>query len=120
MKKPREEYDRLFMNALNKLDAQKIFDELPENAVLLCYEKPNDWCHRRAVAEWFEKELGIEVSEIGLSREQSFDYKDCTKENAGKLRTVEKEEPVEACGEPEAVRKRKESMEQQELTLFDF
>lgn len=35
-----------------------------EDVILLCYEKPGDFCHRRIVANWFEESLGIEVPEF--------------------------------------------------------
>ena len=35
-----------------------------EDASLLCYEKPGDFCHRRIVAEWLEKGTGVVVPEL--------------------------------------------------------
>lgn len=54
---------------LRKLNAKKVFDELKtlsngKDIVLLCYEKPNDFCHRHLLAEYLEKELNIEIKEI--------------------------------------------------------
>ncbi|USK77738.1 DUF488 family protein, N3 subclade [Peribacillus frigoritolerans] len=100
MKKPRAEYDRLFANHLSKLDAKKIISELPENAVLLCYEAHNDWCHRRMVAEWLEKELDIEVCEFGFEREQTFPYAECCEANKGKVRNPNKPKPQKEAGPP--------------------
>ncbi|KAB2328996.1 DUF488 domain-containing protein [Cytobacillus depressus] len=94
LKMNQEDYDKEFFKILSKLDAREIYDNLPDNAVLLCYEKFNDKCHRRAVAEWLEKELGIEVCEYGLKREESFPYAECCEANKGKLRKPEnKEQP---------------------------
>ncbi|USK72665.1 DUF488 family protein, N3 subclade [Peribacillus asahii] len=98
MKKPRAEYDRLFAEQLNKLDAKKIASELPDKAVLLCYEAHNDWCHRRMVAEWLEKELDIVVPEFGFDREQTFPYSECCEANKGKVRVPKKKEQTK---EPE-------------------
>ena len=36
---------------LPALDPRQLYEELGDGAVLLCYESPNVWCHRRAVAE---------------------------------------------------------------------
>ncbi|WP_157827683.1 DUF488 family protein [Niallia nealsonii] len=80
----REDYDKAFFEKLSKLNAKEIYESLPNNAVLLCYEKFNDWCHRRAVAEWLEKELGMEVTEWGGKREECFPFAECTAENKGK------------------------------------
>lgn len=34
------------------------------DAILLCWEASGNFCHRRLVADWFKKELGIEVLEL--------------------------------------------------------
>lgn len=38
--------------------------DLGNNAILLCYESPTEFCHRQIVACWIENELGIKVPEI--------------------------------------------------------
>lgn len=48
---------------LKRLNPKEIYDKL-DGAILLCYEKPGEFCHRRLVADWLEKSLGIEVPEI--------------------------------------------------------
>jgi hypothetical protein len=65
------EYEILYRDqVLSKLDPQKVYDDLGEDAILLCHEKWDDiksgkaFCHRRIVAEWLEEELGIEVPEL--------------------------------------------------------
>lgn len=63
-----EEYDRIFFAQLADLDPAEIATALGDGAVLLCYEPPGFRCHRRAVAEWLEKALGIEVPELGFPR----------------------------------------------------
>jgi Protein of unknown function, DUF488 len=109
LKKSREEYDRMFLDYLESLDAQQIYDELPDNAVLLCYEKYNDWCHRRAVAEWIERKLGIEVCEVGLKREESYPYAETCEATKGKKRDPEKEK---AQAKPEPVSTQKMTKEE--------
>ena len=56
---------------LNKLDANTIVRELTEltnttnkdaDIVLLCYEKPTDFCHRHLVSEWLNSN-GISCKE---------------------------------------------------------
>jgi len=60
----KEFYDKV----LNKLNIQQVLNELyelsggSENIVLLCYEKPDDFCHRHLVADWM-KGYGIEIEE---------------------------------------------------------
>lgn len=53
---------------LNKLDAKKMAAMLrsisnDKDVVLLCYEKPGDFCHRHLVAKWF-REHGIPCEEF--------------------------------------------------------
>jgi uncharacterized protein (DUF488 family) len=31
----------------------------------LCHEKAGEFCHRRLIADWLNRELGIEVPELG-------------------------------------------------------
>lgn len=60
-----EEYTLCYYKEiLDFLTPEKVYKELGENAVLLCWEKSGQFCHRRLVAEWLEKELGIEVKEL--------------------------------------------------------
>ena len=52
---------------LNKLSPHSVIIELyamsqGKDIALICYEKPNDFCHRHLVADWFNKH-GIECKE---------------------------------------------------------
>ncbi len=64
--------DRYFREILKPLDPQREYNHLHTLAggaepVLLCWEKdpskPDEWCHRRMVAEWFKDKLGVDVPE---------------------------------------------------------
>ena len=58
-----EQYEQQYRErVLSKLDPQKIYDTL-KGQVLLCWENPGEFCHRRIVAKWIEENLGIEVPE---------------------------------------------------------
>lgn len=67
-----ETYRELYFSQLNKLNPTAVMADLHELAqghepILLCWEKldtPEDWCHRRMVAEWFKTELNIDVPEF--------------------------------------------------------
>jgi hypothetical protein len=53
---------------LSKLTQSEVFSDLltlynGEDVVLLCYEAPQDFCHRHLVADWFT-EAGITVKEL--------------------------------------------------------
>jgi uncharacterized protein (DUF488 family) len=50
---------------LEPLDPKKVYEELGENSILLCWEKPGDFCHRHLVAEWLSSNLNIpKIEEI--------------------------------------------------------
>lgn len=70
LKMSTERYLVEFYRILANLKAEAIRKRIEDlahgkNAVLLCYEKPPDFCHRHLVADWLEKKLGIDVQEIG-------------------------------------------------------
>ncbi len=48
---------------LDKLDPHEVYKELGEDAILLCYERSSDFCHRHLIAAWLVK-AGYDVSEI--------------------------------------------------------
>ena len=55
-------------DVLAHIDARDSFNRLKSIAgdkipCMICYEKPNDFCHRHLVAKWLEDNLGIEVKE---------------------------------------------------------
>ena len=62
---------------LSKLNPEKVVEELGDGAVLLCYEKSGDFCHRHLIADWIVKNTGVKVEEIqfpkGLLRSNKFD-----------------------------------------------
>lgn len=52
---------------LNKLNPQKVYDELGEDAIILCWEKPQDFCHREIVADWLEENIpDLKIRELGF------------------------------------------------------
>jgi uncharacterized protein (DUF488 family) len=60
-----ERYRREYiLTVLSKLDPEKVFADLGEDAILLCYEKAGEHCHRRIVAEWLADALGIDIDEV--------------------------------------------------------
>jgi hypothetical protein len=58
-------YTKIFKSeVLAKLDPQTVFNDLGDNAVLLCYESPEKFCHRHLVAEWLSENLRCEIIEL--------------------------------------------------------
>lgn len=53
-----------YKEVLDTLDPQIVYAELGDDAILLCYEKAGDFCHRRIVAEWLSHKLGVVIEEI--------------------------------------------------------
>ena len=58
--------EKFYLLVLKKLDAEKVFKSLGENAVILCFEKPTGFCHRFLIAGWLEEKLGVKVDEYGF------------------------------------------------------
>lgn len=72
----KEEYERRFRDQLEKLDAQKVVEELhelvhPHEPVLMCWEVPpfteTNWCHRRMVTKWLADYGYLGVDELTAS-----------------------------------------------------
>ena len=67
-------YTRVYFDTiLNKLNQYQVISELvlcasSSNIVLICYEKPEDFCHRHLVAQWLNRILpkGEEVTELEI------------------------------------------------------
>jgi len=49
---------------LSKLNPIKVYKELGKDAILLCWEGPDKFCHRHIVAEWLSINLGITITEL--------------------------------------------------------
>lgn len=64
------EYTRRFNAQLAKIDPRDVVKILGEDAILVCYCFPGDFCHRRLVAHWLEAVLGIDVIEVEGPRVQ--------------------------------------------------
>jgi hypothetical protein len=72
--KDHEQYRAAYQaGILDQLDAADVWSELhamTESPILLCWEKANEFCHRRIVAEWLELHLGVIIPELGFDREK--------------------------------------------------
>ena len=44
--------------------APEVFEDLGEDAILLCWEAPGKFCRGRLVAAWLEEKLGVQVPEL--------------------------------------------------------
>jgi len=48
---------------LSHLDPAQVWADLKDKT-LLCWEKSGSFCHRRIIATWLEKHLGVTVPEV--------------------------------------------------------
>lgn len=55
--------EQYYKEVLNKLNPREVYNELGEDAILLCWEAPDKFCHRHIVAEWLFDNIGAEVKE---------------------------------------------------------
>jgi Protein of unknown function, DUF488 len=68
-----EEFCRLYLAQLERLEPEQVLKDLAELAsgkipTLLCFEPPppdTAWCHRGLVAAWLQDQLGLDVHEVG-------------------------------------------------------
>lgn len=82
-----EGYHEAFLAILAKLDPATVIADLGPNAILICFEKPGDRCHRRHVAEWLEPHLGYDVLECGQTRAETGRYDDMKRATPAKGKT---------------------------------
>lgn len=52
------------LSVLAQLDRSEVLSELGDGAILLCYEQPWQFCHRKLVSSWLSKEPGVIVREL--------------------------------------------------------
>ena len=59
---------RFTSEILGKVDKEEVRNILlsVDNPILLCYEKPCDFCHRHIVADWSKNNLQLNVEEYKL------------------------------------------------------
>lgn len=63
-----QEYEeRFYQETLTKTTPQKVLADLGDESILLCYEPPGEFCHRRIVARWLEEALEIAIPEISIT-----------------------------------------------------
>ncbi len=60
-----EQYADAYNGLLAELDAENVVAALGENAVLCCFCKPTERCHRQLVSLWLLREMNLIVPELG-------------------------------------------------------
>lgn len=66
----RAKYQETVLNKLNPKVIANRLQSFGDDIVLLCYERPSDFCHRQLVADWFcSSGIPVYEYEIALSQE---------------------------------------------------
>ena len=68
-----DEFTAAYLAQLDELGAEKAVSDLARIGtehggrplVLLCFEAPGEFCHRRILADWLEERTGVMVPELG-------------------------------------------------------
>jgi len=66
----KEEYRTKYFAELDRLDkdlvSKKLKSYYEDNSVFLCYERPDDFCHRHLFAEWVKENFKFDIIEWQL------------------------------------------------------
>ncbi len=61
----KESYIKIYYReVLDKLNPAEVLNDLGLSAILLCYCKPGEFCHRKLVADWLNTTLNLGVEEM--------------------------------------------------------
>ena len=62
-----EWYKNMYLETvLSKLNPHNVLEKLCDNAIMLCYEKIGDFCHRHLIADWLSTNTDAKVSEFQI------------------------------------------------------
>lgn len=59
-----DEYALQYRRILANLNVNQLVESIPNEAFLLCFEKPTDFCHRHILAEWINDRTDDNVNVI--------------------------------------------------------
>lgn len=65
----KDNYVKAYKDQIKNFDFSKL-----NNVVLMCYEHPNDFCHRHIVSEMIDIQLNMDVKELGYENSKKQDY----------------------------------------------
>ena len=70
-KMSRKQYTTKYLALLQSrgLTPELIYNNLADGTILLCYESPYEFCHRRILAEWITHHTGISIPEWKTPKE---------------------------------------------------
>lgn len=61
-------YVHIYIKQLQSMDFEKFLHAM-NNTLLLCYEKPNDFCHRKVIKFYAERNFNYKIFELGIDNE---------------------------------------------------
>ena len=60
---------------LDRLDPMRVITDLGgDNFIMLCWEAPGEFCHRRVVAAWMRKHTGVLIEEFMPSHKRQAEW----------------------------------------------
>ncbi len=61
----KRKYIRDYIDMLNNqnIDPFELIQNWDNDTMLLCYESPNEFCHRHVLADWIKDRTGVEIQE---------------------------------------------------------
>lgn len=65
--------EHYYYEVLKKINPKKVLELLGKDPILLCYENPEEFCHRHLAARYFET-LGYFTSEIKIDEKGNIEY----------------------------------------------
>ncbi len=77
-----QEYEERYLSHLNAIDLEKTFSSLPDlkdgetGYVLLCYETPEDFCHRHILADYLNRKYMLNIKEWEPTKEAELTEED--------------------------------------------
>lgn len=54
---------------LSNLNPEKVLRDIGEDAILVCWEGSDKFCHRHIVAQWLNYHTGVKVKELQIWRD---------------------------------------------------
>ena len=69
-------FTRLYKaEVLDRLDPMRVITDLGgDNFIMLCWEAPGEFCHRRVVAAWMRKHTGVLIEEFMPSHKRQAEW----------------------------------------------
>lgn len=73
-------YTRDYIDLLKarNVNPHQLIKKIPDGSILLCYETPGEFCHRRILADWVERHTGFIIQEWKNEKEKKIEKQNKT------------------------------------------